>query len=116
MRHKHRVLEYWMLKAIGACPDQRVLFKEVFGYKCAISRKNLVKARHYGLDTMWFMRNLSGDNELRHDVNNYWDKCYQKYATNLNYGETDLWNDVFDFWIARFEAITEFYWSDRPFD
>jgi hypothetical protein len=47
-----------MLVHANACPSQRKLFKEVFGYKITVNKKNMLKAYANGLDIFWFMRNF----------------------------------------------------------
>lgn len=114
-RHKHRVLHRWMLVATGACTEQVDRFREVFGYRCAINKKNLLKARKEGLWVFWFMEHFVGhenDDEFRAFI-----------ADNYPLGiSTDRYGDesvakIIDKFLELFENNrNEYWWSEHPFD
>ncbi len=115
MRHKHRVLEYWMLKAAGACGSQREYFKEVFGYKCAISKKNLLKAREHGLWIFWFMTNFVGHDKEQEFII-YVNREYSDHAGNINYDFVAAIDRIIDKFLLLFESnANEYHWSEHPF-
>lgn len=116
MRHKHRVLEYWMLVAMGACEEHRKAFVEVFGYKRAITKKNLMKAHEAGLWVYWFMDHFVGDD--KHDE---YDKLmreeYYNHTGEIKYDFNAAFERIVDHFMRLFESnANEYCWSEHPFD
>jgi hypothetical protein len=104
-----------MLVAAGACHTQREYFKEVFGYKCAISKKNLIKARKAGLWIFWFMDTFVGD-ENRNEFKEIVNREYHDHTDNIKYDFDAAIERIIDRFLFLFENNNnEYYWSENPF-
>jgi hypothetical protein len=58
---KSNVLTHHMLVEAGACPEQRKVFVEVFGYRVKVTQMSLRKAEDAGLWLLWFGEHFAKD-------------------------------------------------------
>jgi len=115
MRHKHRILHYWMLVAVGACVPERNAFRDVFGYKCAISKKNLLKAQEHGLWIFWFMTHFVGEENER-EFEAYISEQLDGHMCEIGYDFHAAHVRIIDKFLLLFENNrNEYYWSEHPF-
>lgn len=59
---RSNVLTHHMLVLAHACPEQRKMFVELFGYRVKVTQTNLSKASKAGLWLIWFGDHFAQDN------------------------------------------------------
>lgn len=98
---RHKVFKFWMLRDEGACIPQRLLFKEVFGYKVTVNRENMLKAHANGLDVFWFMRHFVGHDNW-HEFSAYLDLKWYSHSSEIIYDFDKAMSDIIDRFIELY--------------